>query len=47
MFLFMTFKAFYMIQIFRVINLVDSFARRQRVFKDIEFLIFNKFVNLI
>jgi len=44
---FMTFKAFYTTQIFCVINLVNLFARRRRVFENIELLALNKLVDLI
>ncbi len=43
----MTFKAFDTTQIVYVINLVDLFVRRRRIFKDIEFLVFSELVNLV
>ena len=45
--LFMTFKAFNTTQIVRVTNLVDSLARRRRVFKNIELLAFDELVDLV
>ncbi len=47
MFLFIAFKAFDMTQIVCVTNLVNSLARRQRIFKNIEFVAFDKLVDLV
>jgi len=44
---FIVFKAFDTTQIFRVTNLVNSFARRRQVFENIEFLVSNEFVDLV
>jgi len=43
----MAFKAFDTTQIVRVINLVDSLARRRRVFRDIELFVSNELVDLV